>query len=160
MRRLLPLLALLTSCSAFHAPAPSEWTSTVHGMAITWRLVTPGSIAGPPGHQYAGYATSSPLERACRVELDAGVLVRAPELVPHLAAHEVGHCMQGRFLLPGLPRPDLGPYYASGMEGWAETYALAYLAACGPSLAPLGWADPRPADCEHPPDPRTVRAAL
>lgn len=161
MRKLLSLALplLLASCAA-HTPAPSEWSGTLWGKAVTWRIVAPGSIQSPPGRHFVGYATSDLLAGTCLVEVDAAALVRAPETVPHLVAHEVGHCAQGWFLLLGLPRPDLGEYYAGYLEGWAETYALAYLRACGSSLAPLGWNDGRPAACAAPPDPREVRAAF
>ena len=88
-----------------------------------------------------------------------GIQAPARHELVRVAAHEVGHCFQFRYLLPGIPRPDLGSYTASGAEGFAETYARAYLAACGDSLRPLGWADLGVPSCDEAPDPRAVAAA-
>lgn len=50
-----------------------------------------------------------------------------------------------------------GEYYRPAVEGFAESYARAYIAACGDNLAPLGYGS-GPA-CVLP-DPRTVRVSL
>ncbi|THF70523.1 hypothetical protein E7T06_07410 [Deinococcus sp. Arct2-2] len=151
MNRILLLLAVfLSACSVTAPPRDSgQWTTTVFDTSITWRWVAPGGL-GPNW----GYANSAPGGGSCVVDLDPAL---ARDVLVRVAAHEAAHCFAGRYLISGFPRPDLGPYYNTPFEGYAQTYALAYLATCGESLAPLGWVDPRPALCASPPDPRSIR---
>lgn len=151
MTRLVLLLALLlTACGVTAPPRDTgQWTTTTHGVTVTWRYVAPGSLG-----KYSGWATYLPAGTSCVVDLDPAL---SDGQLARVAAHEYGHCAQARYLLPGIPRPDLGSYYATGTEGYAETYALAYLAACGYSLRPLGWTDRREPSCDTAPDPRTIR---
>ena len=145
MRPLLLALAL-TACAAQPPPSPQpaalapQWQSTVHGVAVVWRWAPPGSLGHvPDGRPIAGRAwgTLSP----CVVDIDAAV--SAPELV-RVAAHEWAHCAQSAHALPGE------------VESYADAYAAAYLAACGGSLAPLGWRDYRVPLCAQAPDPRAI----
>lgn len=161
-RSLLPLLAaLLVGCGAAPPPPTSptlepRWTATVRGVPIIWEIVRPGSLGrlwGDPNGPVVG-ARAYMGERPCRIQIDT-VETRAD--MPGFAAHEVGHCLQAFHGLPGIPRPELGGYWADPTEGFAETFAEAYRAACGPSLAPLGWSDTRPARCAEVPDPRGLR---
>lgn len=148
-----PLAALLgVLLIACHVTAPprdaAQWESTVHGVQITWRLVAPGELAPYSGHAQGGLGATG-----CVVDIDAA---GARHALARLAAHEAGHCLQGRYLIPPQGRPDLGAYFADPMEGWPEAYAQAYLAACGDSLRPLGWADLAVPRCAEAPHPLTV----
>ncbi|UQN10354.1 hypothetical protein [Deinococcus sp. QL22] len=151
MKRLLFFLALLLSaCSVTVPPRDNaQWTTTVLDTQITWRWVSPGGLGGNLG----GYAISAPGGKSCVVDIDPSL---SRDQIPMVAAHEAGHCLAGRYLILGFSRPDLGPYFDNPFEGFAQTYALAYLAACGQSLKALGWIDLRPSRCEAPPDPRSI----
>lgn len=155
LRFLIPLLALALTACGIVAPARdnAQWDSTVHGVSVTWRATAPAALGQVSTGHVAGHATAAPLGTSCVVDLD---LTRSRYALARIAAHEYMHCAQARYLLPGLPRPDLGAHYASGNEGLAETYARAYVQACGDSLAPLGWADLNVPTCAQAPDPRTV----
>lgn len=150
-RALLTLVALaLTSCGITAPPRDNaQWSTTTHDVAVTWRWTNPGGLG-----EYAGYAISIWKGNSCVVDIDPAL--SDPYLV-RIAAHEYGHCAQARYLLPGIPRPDLGNHYASSGEGFAETYAQTYLRECGASLRPLGWADYREALCAQAPDPRLMK---
>lgn len=159
MKRALLLLTTLALVACGGAPpVPSgpdlkpQWAATVRGVPVTWEIVQPGSLGrldGDPNGPVVG-ARAHMGARPCRIEIDTAA-TRADMAL--YAAHEVGHCLQAFYKLPGIPRPDLGPYFAGGTEGFAETYALAYKAACGDSLEPLGWKDARVATCTLAPDP-------
>lgn len=157
MRWLTLLLAgLLAACSVQAPPRDNaQFQATVWDVTITWRYVNPDALNRGHG-SVAGRATWGPGGRSCVVDLDASGSRRK---FTQVVAHEAAHCFQARHLLPGIARPDLGTYFASPVEGFAETYALAYMAACGDSLRPLGWADYRVALCAQAPDPREVSAA-
>lgn len=149
---------ILTSCNITAPPRDNaQWQSEVHGVLVTWRATAPAALGQVSTGHVAGYATAAPLGTSCVVDLD---LTRSRYALARIAAHEYMHCAQARYLLPGLPRPDLGPHFATGNEGLAETYALAYVAACGDSLRPLGWADLSVPTCAEAPDPRTVAATV
>lgn len=151
MKPILVLLALLLSaCSVTVPPRDNaQWVTRVWGTDITWRWVNPGGLGGNTG----GYAISAPGGASCAVDLDPAL---SREQLPMVAAHEAGHCLAGRYLIWGFSRPDLGAYFDTPFEGFAQTYALTYVAACGESLTPLGWVDPRPSTCTSPPDPRLI----
>lgn len=154
MRRVLLTLAAmaLTSCGVTAPPRDNaQWNTTVHGVAVTWRWTNPGALRGG---QDVAEARSIWLGNNCVVDIDP---LLSEGGITRTAAHEYGHCAQARYLLPGIPRPDLGAYYADAGEGFAETYALAYLRECGSSLRPLGWLDRWKSLCATPPDPRTIR---
>lgn len=149
MKRLLSIL-LLTSCSVTLPPGDPQWTGDVQGVTIYWRYAVPGEL--PAGQvEHADYL---PLGLTCAVRVDP--MLSGPSLT-RAAAHGAGHCLQARYLLAGFSRPDLPAYFTDPDEGFAETYAEAYLRACGGSLRPLGWSDPVPAHCSAAPDPSTVR---
>ena len=149
MKRLLaPLLALLTACGVTAPPRDTgQWTSTVHGVEITWRLNQAQALGA-----WDGLAHSVLGGKSCVVDVNA----TARAQLTRLAAHEAGHCLQAAFLLPGFDRADIAPYFADPKEGFAESYARAYLKACGDSLKPLGWQDANTASCTEAPDPRTI----
>lgn len=160
MKPFLPLAALLSAlalagCGITAPPRDdAQWQSEVQGVTITWRATAPSALgdarhAGPA----VGYASWMLAGQTCVVDLD---MTLARHELTRVAAHEAGHCLQARHLLPGLPRPDLGAYFADPQEGYAETYARTYLAACGDSLRPLGWADTAAPSCTDAPDPRTI----
>ena len=155
MKALLALLPLLlTACAIQAAPRDNaQWTSTVQGVSITWRAVTPGTLGTQGGYPIAARATNLPGGSSCVVDIDMN---RARFTMARIAAHEAGHCLQARYLLAGIPRPDISPYHAGGSEGFAETYALRYLSACGDSLRPLGWQDQIAPLCAEAPDPRSI----
>ena len=157
MKRLLLLAALALTACGIQAPARdnAQWTSTVQGVEITWRATAPGGLGQIKDGPVVGHAANLPGGVFCVIDLD---LAQARHELVRVAAHEVGHCFQFRYLLPGIPRPDLGSYTASGAEGFAETYARAYLTACGDSLRPLGMIDLRAPSCDEAPDPRAVAA--
>ena len=154
------LTALLTGCTltacTFVAPARdnAQWTTTVHGVEVTWRWVTPGTLRQPSGEPYAGYTLTGPLGQKCVVDIDPalsrGDLVR-------VAAHEYGHCAAGRYLKVGANVEGLSAYHRQIQEQWPERYAEAYIAACGRSLIPLGWVDTVQPTCGEAPDPRTFQ---
>lgn len=160
-RALLPLLLILAACAPTPPPTPPgsptpepRWTATVRGVPLVWEIVAPGALGllygtvGPPvgGRAHMG-------ERPCRVALD--VEATRGEWARY-AAHEAAHCLQVALRLPGRTRPDLGAYYADPAEGFAETYARAYVRTCGESLRPLGWRDARVPTCAAAPDPRAI----
>ena len=150
MKRLLaPMLALLlTACGIGLPPADgSTWTTTAAGITATWRWVQPGSL----GANIIGRAQWWP---GCDIGLDARLRAggEMENTLPFVAAHELGHCLQRTYSIPGISRPDLREYARDPKEGWADTYASAYLASCGNSVEPLWRGDP----CA--PDPRTVYA--
>lgn len=154
MHKLLPLALILTACGVTAPPRDNaQWQSVVHGVSVTWRATAPGGLGHIGALPRVGYALALPAGQSCVVDID---LALSRHMLARIAAHEYMHCAQARYLLPGRPRPDLGDYYASGNEGLAETYARAYLAACGDSLAALGWKDLVAPTCAEAPDPRTL----
>ena len=155
MRRLFLLLPLLLAGCGIVAPPRdnAQWQSTLYDTSITWRATAPGAMLSD--RAYIGFALALPTGQSCVVDID---LALARYELARVAAHEAGHCFQARHLLAGIPRPDLGDYYSGGIEGFAQTYALAYLKACGDSLKPLGWKDFAVPTCAEAPDPRTVKA--
>lgn len=153
MRRIwLALLALaLTGCSylemTFAAPI-SGWSANVEGVAIDYRVAE-----GPQG------GTAWWDGRRCRVTLHKDLFV-AKELYVHIAAHEVGHCMDGAKLSwssNGVANEGckFGDHYCTSREGYAEFYARTYIEACGYSTSPLGLWPADSIECELP-DPRMV----
>lgn len=156
-RALLPLL-LLAACAPTPPPTPPgsptpepRWTATVRGVPLVWETVEPGTLGllyGTVGPPVGGRAHLR--EHPCRVEIDVDA---TRGQWAQVAAHEAAHCFQVALRVPGRARPDLGEYYADPAEGYAETYALAYVRACGESLRPLGWRDARVPTCDQPPDP-------
>ena len=159
MRRLFLLLPLLLAGCGIVAPPRdnAQWQSSVQGVQITWRYVAPAALGTVGSAPIIGHASTVLLGQSCVIDLDPALVRQA---LPLVAAHEVGHCLQMRYVLPSLPRPDLGEYFAAGREGYAQTYALAYLAACGDSLKPLGWADYSVPTCAEAPDPTRVYAGM
>jgi len=155
MKRLLLFLPLLLTACRFVAPArdQAQWTTTVHGVQITWRWVTPGALGQSGPLTFAGYAHTTPLGDTCVVDIDP---VMSRSGLVRVAAHEAGHCLAGRFLrVGGDPgRPEV--YYQRVFESWPEAYAQAYLKACGDSLRPLGWADMKAPSCAEAPHPRDI----
>jgi hypothetical protein len=152
MRILVLLAVLLSACSVSVPPRDNaQWTTQVWDTSITWRWTNPGALGGTRG----GEAFPAIGGNSCVVDIDPALSRNQLSMV---AAHEAGHCLAGKYLIWGFPRPDLGPYYDNPFEGFAQTYALAYLASCGQSLKALGWVDLRPSNCEHPPDPRLIHA--
>ncbi|MCP2015876.1 hypothetical protein L1280_003056 [Deinococcus sp. HSC-46F16] len=153
--RLCLLAPLLAGCTVVSTPRDAaQWTTTVHGVTVTWRWVAPGTLQRRGDTPYAGYTLTLPLAQGCVVDID-------PALSRHdlvrVAAHEYGHCAAGRYLQLGVADPQgLSAYHRQLWEQWPERYAQAYLAACGPSLRPLGWYDLVQATCAEAPDPRTV----
>lgn len=148
--------ALLVGCNITAPPRDTgQFQATVWDVVITWRYVNPDALRTEAG-AVGGHTTWGPGNRSCVVDLDASA---SRFKFTQVVAHEAGHCFQARYLLPGISRPDLGDYFSNPLEGFAETYALAYLAACGDSLSPLGWRDFRVPFCAEAPDPREVSAA-
>lgn len=152
----LPLL-LLASCGIV-APARdnAQWQTSTHNVSVTWRATAPGGLGQIRTGYVAGYATAAPGGTSCVVDID---LTRSRYALARVAAHEYMHCAQARYLLSGIPRPDLGPHFATANEGLAEAYARAYVEACGDSLRPLGWSDLAVPLCAEAPDPRGVGRA-
>lgn len=159
MKRLLLLLTLtLTACNITAPPRDNaQWQTSTHGVDVTWRATAPSALGQTSTGHIAGHALAAPLGQSCVVDID---LTRSRYALARVAAHEYMHCAQARYLLPGIPRPDLGAHFESGNEGLAETYARAYVAACGDSLRPLGWPDLAVPTCAEAPDPRTVAATI
>lgn len=160
--RSLFLAALLSACG-LPAPPPvvpqaflhaTDWQTTLYGVTVTTRLVAPGALGGQDGLAYTAFAHIRPEGRFIEVDvaLSRGKLTR-------VVAHEWGHHFQWAFGLPGIPRPDIDARAADPQEGYAETYARAYVAACGDSLRPLGWADFNVPSCGEAPDPRSITEA-
>ncbi|SMB93898.1 hypothetical protein [Deinococcus hopiensis] len=155
-RRPLCLLAcLLGGCTFVASPRDTaQWTTTVYGVGVTWRWVTPGTLKRGSDGFYAGYTLTGPLGQTCVVDIDPalsrGDLVR-------VAAHEYGHCAAGRYLKLGANTAGLSAYHQQIQEQWPERYAEAYIKACGRSLKPLGWVDIVEPTCEAAPDPRTFQ---
>lgn len=106
---------------------------------------------------------TAPLGQGCVIMLDQHYFLNGtPRQQTLLLAHEFGHCLDGSKLLyshnhVGDQGKVYGAYYAAAVEGFAEAYARAYLAACGTNLAPLGWG--QGPDCVLP-DPRAVRVEV
>lgn len=162
---LLPLLCLLAACTYTVPPRDNaQWVSVVHGVTISWRWVTPGSLAGAftsLGHRpddtdtprYAGFAITTPLAQGCVVDIDPalsrGDLVR-------VAAHEAGHCLSGYYVKVSMNTEGLSAYHQQLFERYAEHYARLYVEQCGYSLRPLGWYDLVEPKCDAPPDPREI----
>lgn len=159
LRFLIPLLALALTACGIVAPARdnAQWDSTIHGVSVTWRATAPGGLGRIEAGEVLGHATWVLAGTNCVVDID---LARSHAQLARVAAHEYAHCAQARYLLPGLPRPDLGAYFADPREGFAETYARAYVAACGDALSPLGWVDFNVPLCAEAPDPRAVAATV
>ncbi|MVN88300.1 hypothetical protein GO986_16260 [Deinococcus sp. HMF7620] len=160
-RLLLFLLPFLSGCS-FTAPPRDEaqWSSTVHGVAVTWRWTAPGALSGAdlhPGQVTMGATHAAPGGTSCVIDIDPAA---SRYQLPRVAAHEVGHCLQARYLKVGGDPRSTDPYLNQTLERWPEAYAQAYLTACGPSLVPLGWRDAAPATCTAPPHPDDVPAGL
>lgn len=154
----LPIILLLAACNITAPPRDNaQWSSTVHGVDVTWRATAPAALGQVSTGNVAGHALTAPLGQSCVVDID---MTRSRYALARVAAHEYMHCAQARYLLPGIPRPDLGAHFESGNEGLAETYALAYVKACGDSLAALGWPDLAVPTCAEAPDPRTVAATV
>lgn len=141
-------LALLTGCGVGMPPAVGgTWTSNGPYGPANWRWVADGSL----GQNIAGRAQSWPrcdialvnsVRPGGRLAGDAGFIV----------AHELGHCLQQRYGIPGVSRCDLREYACAPGEGWADMYGRAYTAACGNVPEPLWRGDA----CL--PDPRVVYA--
>lgn len=155
--RWLLLASLLAACSVTAPPRDNaQFTTALHGVTVTWRYVSPGALGPATPHlPKIGHATWGLGGGACVVDIDPAL---SRQQLTRVAAHEYFHCAAARYLLPGRPRPDLGTYWASPGEGAAQTYALAYLQACGDSLRPLGWQDLVPQACAEAPDPKEVAA--
>ncbi|MFC4427535.1 hypothetical protein [Deinococcus navajonensis] len=159
-RALVALLTLLTACAPAVFSAPG-WQAVVLDTRVTVRLVDAREF---------GYCSVTlvgctvPVGRDCLVLLDRRYFLNGtPRQQTLLLAHEIGHCLDGSRLAyshGGFHDAGrvYGAYYASPVEGFAEGYARAYLAACGTNLAPLGWtrAGEAAAGCVIP-DPRQVR---
>ena len=158
MKRLLTLPLLLLASCGIVAPARdnAQWQTSTHNVSVTWRATTPGGLGHIKAGRVLGHASWFLAGTNCVVDID---LAQSRAELARVAAHEYGHCAQARYLLPGIPRPDLRAYTADPREGYAETYALTYLAACGDSLRPLGWTDYAVPLCAEAPDPRSVRWA-
>lgn len=130
--------------------------------SVTVRLVSPREY-GVCSPRLTGCAV--PVGHVCLVMLDREAFLNGtPRERTLLLAHEVGHCLDASRLeyTHGGFRDEgraYSPYHASPVEGFAEAYAHAYLARCGPNLAPLGWGPPgggTEPPCT-PPDPREIR---
>ncbi|WP_339098323.1 hypothetical protein WDJ50_18330 (plasmid) [Deinococcus sp. VB142] len=159
LRFLALLFALtLTSCNITAPPRDNaQWQTSTYGVDVTWRATAPSALGQTSTGHIAGYALAAPLGQSCVVDID---LTRSRYALARVAAHEYMHCAAARYLLPGIPRPDLGAHFESGSEGLAETYARAYVAACGDSLRALGWPDLAVPTCAEAPDPRAVAATI
>ena len=155
MKRLLTLPLLLLASCGIVAPARdnAQWQTSTHNVSVTWRATSPGGLGRMESGSVLGHASWFLAGTNCVVDMD---LAQSRAQLVRVAAHEYGHCAQAKYLLPGIPRPEFGPYFADPTEGFAETYARAYLAACGDSLRPLGWSDLAVPLCAEAPDPRAV----
>lgn len=155
MKRLLTLPLLLLASCGIVAPArdTAQWQTSTHNVSVTWRATSPGGLGHIEAGNVLGHANWFLAGTNCVVDVD---LAQSRTQLVRVAAHEYAHCAQAHFLLPGLARSDLGPYFADPREGFAENYAHVYLAACGNSLRPLGWADLNVPLCAEAPDPRAV----
>ncbi|GGS10347.1 hypothetical protein [Deinococcus sedimenti] len=146
----LALPLLLAACSVTAPPRDNaQWSSTLHGVTVTWRWTTPGELArrtGNPGT--AGHASVLPGASSCVVDIDPSV---SPGQLTRIAAHEFGHCLAAAKLrVFGDPQhPD--PHTHQLFERWPEAYAQAYLRSCGQSRRPLGWTDRAEPQCSAPP---------
>ncbi|OWL98975.1 hypothetical protein CBQ26_00515 [Deinococcus indicus] len=167
IKRILSAAALalgLAGCSVTAPPRDNaQWTTEVHGVAITWRWTEPGALGGPvydaDGRYRApsGHAHALPGGTSCVVDIDP-TAVRSE--LARMAAHEAGHCLQARYLrVFADPRSD-DAYTHQLLERWPEGYAQAYLRACGESLRALGWKDPTPSRCAAPPHPNDIPFSL
>lgn len=169
-RALLSVLAALTLSLPADAQAPvsappiadSAFPAVVRGVPIAYVMAAPGEVNDPKtGERFAGRARF--VGGVCVVELDAGEALWNPEWATVTIWHEVAHCLDfaSGFTHFGWRDGDaceLGPYYCRAAEGFAQTYALAAIRACGESLYPLGFrGDSRLTRCKEAPDPALVK---
>lgn len=160
----LALATLLSGCVFTVPPRDNaQWVSTVHGVTMHWRWVTPGALGGAfgtlagqpdnPAPRYAGMAMTAPLALSCVIDIDPAL--SRGDLV-NVAAHEAGHCFAGHYLRLSATTEGLSPYHQQLFERYAELYAQLYIRECGRSLRPLGWFDTVEPTCRAAPDPREI----
>jgi hypothetical protein len=133
----------------YSGQAIEEWSAEVAGMPVHYRLVT-GSLDGSAAY-VLGHCTI-----ALNVDLPR-------DLLTFVAAHEIGHCLDGAQLgwSSNGWRDEgciYGSYYCSSREGFAQGYAYAYLEACFFARSPLGLLPADERDCVLP-DPSSVTPA-
>ncbi|WP_278913935.1 hypothetical protein [Deinococcus wulumuqiensis] len=152
-----PLLALLPACSP-RVLSADGWNFRVGDTQGAVRLVSRQEF-GVCSARLVGCTV--PVGHGCLVMLDRDYFLNGtPRQRTLLLAHEVGHCLDASVLEYGhggigAQGAVYGEYYRPAVEGFAESYARAYVARCGDNLAPLGYgAGP---ECEVP-DPRRVTA--
>lgn len=149
---LLVMTFLLSGCatlSMHYAPPIKSWETHLEGMRVEYKIVD--------RHKHSGTAVYA--FGTCSITLSTSVT----HLYKHLvlaAAHEVAHCLDGSQLgwsHNGFEDEgcELGDYFCAPAEGFAETWALAYIDKCGYARDPLGLIPPDERPCELP-DPRTV----
>lgn len=142
MRRLLPLLLLsLPACAPRVLSAPG-WEFVALQTKAQVKLVDRKDF-GYCSAKLVG--CTAPLGQGCVIMLDKTYFLNGtPRQQTLLLAHEFAHCLDGSKLLYshnhfGDAGKQYGAYYTAAVEGFAEAYARAYLAACGTNLTPLGW---------------------
>ena len=155
----LPLSAMLGSCAP-RVLGAEGWRFQRGDTAGEVRLVSRQDF-GVCSPKLVGCTV--PLGHGCLIMLDRTYFLNGtPRQRTLLLAHEVGHCLDASVLEyghggVGAQGAVYGEYYRPAVEGFAESYARAYIAACGDNLAPLGYGSGP--ECVVP-DPRTVRVSV
>jgi hypothetical protein len=140
------LCLLLTSCTwsrMMTAPAIESWRAEVMGLRVEYKLVE--SVNGHRG-------AASWWAGTCTIAL--AYHLSGTELV-WVAAHEIGHCVDGAYLNwshNGWTNEGCWYHemYCPPREGYAEGYAEAYVEACGWARSPLGLLPGDGIECELP----------
>ena len=152
LRVVVALLALaLTGCDVvmYLSPAIESWEAEVMGIPVVYKLVRGNDV-------YGGVMTWT--GGVCRIALD--VRLEGDEQVM-VAAHEIGHCIDGAHLgwsSNGWGNAGcfhFGKHYCDPKEGFAQAWAHAYVLACGHARSPLGLRPGDGVECGLP-DPRSI----
>lgn len=144
IRNLIPLLLALTFSLA-GAQNLFGYTVqarvTVKGVRVIYAVAPAGKLGRP------GSSTNTPF--GCLVLIDPNFVHAAN------VAHELGHCLdQGYSRSFGSAGCRIREYACDPAEGYADTFALAYIFTQGQDLAPLGWTGQ--ADDTRLPDPAQI----
>lgn len=157
---LLLLLPLLPSCAYLHditTPSLTQWDATVRGQAVTYHVI-----------DAVNRADAMVLMGRCNVYVDRPLyedfIAGAGKGIIPVAAHELGHCLDGlelRWSSNGFRDEGcaLGPYFCTPREGFAQTYMFTFIDACGWDAPSLGLTPGVPGSCELP-DPQDATPAM